>query len=83
MLFLVRRSRFDFSLDVLGFSSAALRSPLREQGTHSEVFFRRDTISYCLSQRFLCCGSFFDIWSGLAMQVVEKSIDVKSMKPPL
>lgn len=83
MLFFVHRSRIDFSLNVLGFASATFGSPLREQSTHSEIFFRRDTISYCLCQRILCRGSFFNIWSGLAMQVIEESIYVKSMKPSL
>ena len=83
MLFFVRRSRLDFSLNIFGFSSAAFGSPLREQSTYSEVVFGRDTFSYCFGQRFLCRGSFFNIRSGLVMQVIEESIDVKSMKPSL
>ena len=83
MLLFNRRSCFDLSVNVLGFSSATLGSPLREQSTHSEVFFGWNTISYRLGQRLLRGRSFFNIWSGLAMQVIEESIDVKSMKPSL
>lgn len=81
MLLFIPQCRLDFSLNVLGFSSAAFGSPLREESTHSEVFFGRNTISYCFGQRFLRRGSFFNIWSGLIMQVTEESIHVKSMKP--
>ena len=83
MLFLVGRSCLNFSFNVLSFPSAALRSPLREKRTHSEVFFGRDTFSYCFGQRFLGHGSLFNVRSGLVMQVIEESIDVKSMKPSL
>ena len=83
MLLFVCRSRLDFSLNVLGFSSAAFGSPLREQSTHSEVFFGGDTVSYCFGKRFFRRGSFFNIRSGFVMQVTEKSIDVESVKPSL
>lgn len=83
MLFFVRRICFDFSLNVLSFSSPPFRPPLREQSTHSKVFFRRNTISDCLGQRLLRRRSFFNIRSWLAMQVIEESIDVKSMQPSL
>ena len=83
MLFFVRQSRIDFSLNVLGFSSASFRPPLREKSTHSEIFFGWNAFSYCFGQRLLRRGSFFNIRSRLVMQVIEESIDVKSMKPPL
>ena len=83
VLFFVGQSRLGFSLNVLGFSSATFRPPLREKSTHSEVFFGWDTFSNCFGQRFLRRGSFFNIWSRLVMQVIEESIDVKSMKPSL
>ena len=83
MLFFIRGSCFDFSLNVLSFASPPFGPPLREQSTHSKVFFRRDTISDCLGQRLLRRRSFFNVSSWLAMQVIEESIDVKSMQPSL